>query len=171
LRPRGIFSLVAAMRAVAVALWALALACRSEPATTPAGSPAPAETPPAPDWRGAFEHTVRWDAERGAIVVAVHVDDGFHVYTTGETIGKPMQLALDEGEVQLDGDVVYPRGVTKDLPIGRSVIVEGDAEVVATVQRPAAPATASGAFRYQVCTDRACDRPRTEPFTVDIPAP
>lgn len=161
-----------------VALLGLLCACRGEStAPTEAARPAPPEPvamPPtsAPtDWKAAFSHDVRYDAERDAVVVDVDVDEGFHVYTEGETIGKPMKLTLDpEGPFEIDGAVTYPKGVTKDLPIGRSVIVEGAAEVVAPLKpRSAEPdGVAKGRFRYQVCTDEACDRPRTVSFEVDV---
>jgi len=182
-----------ALAGVLAALFATATACRTEtpdpsapkaarvgenrPAKTRETAPA-AERPESPDWEAAFDHEVGYDPARSAVVVRVEVAEGFHVYTNGETIGKPLRVALDEdGAFAIDGEVDYPKGVTKDLPIGRSVIVEGEAEVVAPIRaREAsaedaetdAPSTAHGTFRYQVCTDRACDRPRTEPFAVRV---
>lgn len=164
----------------------LVFACRAEAPSNPtsaspqaAPSGASDEAPdlparPAPDWKRAFRHEVRYDAERQAIVIAIEVDEGYHVYTEGETIGKPLHVALaEDGPYEIDGSVRYPEGVTKDLPIGRSVIVEGEAEVVAPI-RPrneedrGKPGSAEGRFRYQVCTDEACDRPRTQSFEVDV---
>ncbi len=186
--PRGSkFRLVALMSSLRVAmLAAIAVACRSE-ATGPAATETPtiekaapstpiaaAEPADAPDWKAAFRHEVAFDAVARSVVVDVDVAPGFHVYTQGETIGKPLLLRLTEGsDFDVDGDVRYPEGITKDLPIGRSVIVEGKARVVAPIKakNPDATAgTAAGKFRYQVCTDEACDRPRTEAFTIDVPA-
>jgi hypothetical protein len=163
------------------ALFGLLCACRGESTapTEPSTSPPPPEETAAPpaeaptDWKAAFSHRVRYDAERHALVVEVEVADGFHVYTQGETIGKPMKLTLaPEGAFEVEGGVTYPEGVTKDLPIGRSVIVEGEAEVVAPLKpkdgESAAADVAKGRFRYQVCTDEACDRPRTESFEVEV---
>lgn len=149
-----------------------ALEPESASAPTEGGPSAMPEAKAPTDWKRAFAHDVRYDSERTAVVVDVSVDDGFHVYTEGETIGKPMKLTLDpEGDFEIDGAVIYPEGVTKDLPIGRSVIVEGEAEVVAPIRRPSSGGgRAKGSFRYQVCTDEACDRPRTVSFEVEVPA-
>ena len=126
-----------------------------------------------PDWAAAFKHEIRFDAEKKAVVVAVELKPGFHAYTVGETIGRPLKLEFSEKSAyQPTGDIQYPAGETKDLPIGKSVIVHGKAEIVAPVAaKPAAPgASATGKFQYQVCTEEACDRPRTVDFEVAVPA-
>lgn len=125
---------------------------------------------PMPNWAEAFKYTTRWDAAKKAVVVDLDIAPGFHAYTVGETIGKPLvvELAADS-DFALASDVKYPTGVTKDLPLGRSVIVEGKSEIVAEVKPKAAPTgNAKGTLRYQVCTEKACDRPRTVPFTVAV---
>lgn len=153
---------------------ALALAaCKADPAQAPAAAPAPkAATAPVedqmPDWKAAFSHHVAFDPAAKAVTVHVKVAPGFHAYTVGETTGKPMLLTIaEDSEFGLEGDVKYPSGVTKDLPVGRSVIVEGEAEISAQVTpKSDAAKTVKGSFRYQVCTDEACDRPRTAPFAL-----
>lgn len=158
----------------------LGLGCRSEPTPTPPPSvpesskPAPAARE-SPDWKAAFRHEVRVRVEQTApsVVVDLKVADGFHVYTVGETIGRPLRLEIDDaGDYVASGDVVYPKGTTKDLPIGRSVIVEGEAEVVAPLKAKEGvqQGRARGTFHYQVCNDEACDRPRTAAFEVDVSA-
>jgi hypothetical protein len=71
------------------------------------------------------------------------------------------------------GDVEYPKGLEKNLPIGRSVIVEGNAQIYAPVapkpEAPAGPKKVKGTLRYQVCTEKVCDRPRTVPISADVP--
>lgn len=123
-----------------------------------------------PDWQKAIAHEARYDAERKAVVVKVQIQPGFHAYTVGESVGKPLRLELAEDSAYVAaGDIVYPEGKAKELPIGRSVIVEGAAEVVAPIQpKPEAHGPAKGTFHYQVCTDEACDRPRSAPFQVDV---
>jgi hypothetical protein len=125
---------------------------------------------PMPNWAEAFKYTARWDAATKAVVVDLDIAPGFHAYTTGETIGKPLVVELAaESDFVLASDVKYPTGVTKDLPLGRSVIVEGKSAIVAEVKaKAAATGDAKGTLRYQVCTEKACDRPRTVPFTVAV---
>jgi hypothetical protein len=137
--------------------------------------PAPEAPPPPkavidaqPDWKGAFKHTVRFEAASSELVVDVVVAPGFHAYTIGETVGKPMALELSaDGGWEADGEVVYPKGVEKDLPIGKSVIVEGSTSIKAKIKAKTDPKSeVKGTFRYQVCNESACDRPRNEPFTI-----
>jgi hypothetical protein len=168
---RRIFLLV-----LAAQLWACKKESSDEPPAPPAAPPTSPTTaaPPkeeGPDWQKAFQHTVRYDSTNKAIVVDVKIEPGFHAYTVGETIGKPMQLALDEASTYALGEVQYPAGTTKDLPIGKSVIVEGEAKIVGPIQKKPGPSAdqATGTFRWQVCTDEACDRPRTKPFAVEVP--
>ncbi|MCB9654611.1 MAG: hypothetical protein H6729_10835 [Deltaproteobacteria bacterium] len=130
------------------------------------------------DWSTAFHHTVRYDASQTALVVDVEVKPGFHAYTTGETIGRPLLLSMKpEGTFSVSGEVQYPAGVKKVLPIGTSMIVEGTAQVVAKLARRPSNTTANqegkaeGTFRYQVCSETACDRPRTVPFAVPVSQP
>ena|SRR5688572_22076673 len=156
------------MRSVLL-LTALLTACpakKDEPAPPP---PPPIEASDEPDWKTAFSHAVSYDDAKKAIVVDVTIQPGFHAYTVGETIGKPMAVALDENSPFVLGEVQYPQGTTKDLPIGKSVIVEGKAQIVAPIQKKeGAAGDATGTFKWQVCTDEACDRPRTQPFTVAV---
>lgn len=126
-----------------------------------------------PDWAAAFKHEIHFDGEKKAVVVAVALKPGFHAYTVGETIGKPLKLEFAaESAYQPSGEIQYPVGETKDLPIGKSVIVHGNAEIVAPVapKEGASGAAATGKFQYQVCTEEACDRPRTVDFSVAIPS-
>lgn len=148
--------------------------CR-EGSTGSTGSTAPAPNPTpeasAPDWREAFSHQVRYEPNDRAVVVDVRLAPGFHAYTTGETTGKPLKVELDpDSAYQLDGPVRYPKGVEKTLPLGKSVIVEGQTKVVAKIapRSPEATGPAKGSFHYQVCTDKACDRPRKAPFEVAV---
>lgn len=154
-------------------VWICAVALLGCDETKPAPPPRPQPVVETPSFATAFSHAVRYDTEKKAILVDVKIAPGFHAYTVGETVGKPMLVALDEGAAYRHaGDVVYPAGVEKTLPIGKSVIVEGSAQIVAPIEkRDGAEGPAAGTFRYQVCTDESCDRPRTAPFSVAPPAP
>lgn len=140
----------------------LACGCPKEEAPAPR-SAAPAA--PKIDWKSAIQHEVRWDDTRGSVVVDVTVKPGFHAYTTGEETGRPLKLEV-EAPAKL-ADVSYPKGETKMLPIGKSVIVEGKVEVVGKVE-DAGPKV-DGTFHYQVCRDDGCDRPRRAKFSVSRP--
>jgi hypothetical protein len=122
-----------------------------------------------PNWAEAMKYEVKLDAARKAVVVAIDLAPGFHAYTTGETIGRPLKVEIDaDSDLKANGDVTYPTGTAKDLPLGKSVIVEGKAEIVAPVNAEGdlAGKKAKGKFQYQICTDEACDRPRTAPFEI-----
>jgi hypothetical protein len=152
-------------RTIVLVLSLAACESSSKPPAAPASAPTAEK---GPNWEAAFQHQARWDAARKAVVVDVTIAPGFHAYTTGETVGKPLLVEISpDSELALEGDVVYPAGVPKDLPIGRSVIVEGKAEIVAKVTPKSEGADdAKGTLRYQVCTEQACDRPRTAAFAV-----
>ena len=146
------------------------MACKPgapDPAAAPPEPPAPKKR--GPDYKNAFTHQVRYDRASQAVVVDLKVAPGFHAYTVGETIGKPLAVQLDDTTpYEHAGPVRYPKGKTKNLPIGRSVIVEGEAQIVAPIRpKPGASGNATGVLRYQICTDDACDRPRKVPFTVE----
>jgi hypothetical protein len=155
-------------------LWltVLVFGCQKEAGAPAADAPPPTPAPKAtgPDWAAAFKHTISADPAQNQVVVKVEIQPGFHAYTVGETVGKPLALEVsEESAYALDGEVQYPAGVTKDLPIGKSVIVEGQAEVRAKVKaKTDGKGMAKGTFRYQVCTDEACDRPRNVPFEVAV---
>lgn len=130
-----------------------------EPSLTP---PPPVQK--GPDWKSAFKHEIKLDRGKKSLLVDVKVAPGYHAYTVGESIGKPLKITVDEDSAwSLAGEVQYPKGEEKDLPVGKSVIVEGEAQIVAPVEKKA-DGKAKGKFRYQVCTDEACDRPRTVTF-------
>jgi len=121
-----------------------------------------------PDWGSAFTAASRWDAGKKAVVVDVSVAPGFHAYTTGETVGKPLLLTVKPESALKVAEVEYPKGTTKELSTGRSVIVEGKAEIVAIVSDPVAGKSVDATLRYQVCTPEACDRPRTVDLAVAV---
>ena len=152
--------------AIALAIAMMLGACARD-ATPERHATAPA---PAPEWDKALTYTARVDGARSALVVDVKVATGFHAYTAGETIGKPMTLAVaPDSEIAAAGPTAYPKGAVKELSVGRSVIVEGSAELVAPLAAPAAGKTVKATFAYQVCTDTACDRPRSMPLSVTMP--
>ena len=136
----------------------LFLGCKEAPPP-----PAPPLRAPSTDFSQALTYTTSLDANGQVLTVELSIAPGFHAYTTGETTGRPLALTVDEtSDFASNGPVDYPKGVTKDLELGRSVIVTGAAEISAPVApREGTPGkTVAAEFAYQVCTDEACDRPR-----------
>lgn len=143
--------------------------CR-DPGSAPPAPPSASEARAGnrlPDWQAGFRYEVAVHGDR--LVVEFEVQEGFHVYTVGETVGRPLKLTIDpESPVQPAGPVVYPKGETKQLSIGQSVTVEGAGNLRVPLKMPAEASQVTGRFRYQVCTDSLCDRPRTRPFRVPV---
>lgn len=145
-------------------LWPLLVLILGCPAEAPESTSHTREGAP-PDWASAFRQEAAWDEAREAVVVTVRLAPGFHAYTTGEETGRPLRIELDPTSPRvLDGSPEYPKGVERQLAVGRSVIVEGTARIVAPT-RPREEGSAAdrveGKLHYQVCTDEACDRPRS----------
>src|SRR5262249_51315845 len=150
-------------RALALVLL-LAAACKEEP---PAAR-RPDKPEDTPNFEAAFQHKERWDPAKKALVVELTIAPGFHAYTTGEATGKPLAVELaPDSDLVANGAIEYPKGAIKDLPIGRSVIVEGSAEIVAPAvlkEGAGSPPKLRGTLRYQICTEKSCDRPRSTKF-------
>lgn len=104
------------------------------------------------------------DKASGKLTVMLKIKPGFHAYAPGEEIGKPVELAV-EAPWTIEGPVQIPAGQKKDLgELGTSVILEGDVPLTATVK--GGNGELKGAVSAQVCTDKACDRPKKHAFTV-----
>ncbi len=119
------------------------------------------------DFAKAIDIAARYDAGTKAVVVSIAIAPGFHAYTEGETVGRPLKLVIAPGSPVELKDPRYPTGTQKMLPIGRSMVVEGKAEIVAplvlkgTAEPPPAGTPIRAQLSYQVCKETACDRPRT----------
>lgn len=164
------------MRAL-ISLFALALAvsaCPQEPAAGEFGEAKPLkddgivrkiEAPPAaPDFATAVEVVPAFDKATSKVTVLLKIKPGFHAYAPGEAVGKPVDLAVD-APWALEGAVLIPEGKKKDLgELGTSMILEGDVPLAVTVKGGAGEL--KGNVMAQVCTDKACDRPKKHPFTV-----
>ena len=144
------------------------VSCKSE-GEAPAAAPSSPATDEAPSFGTAITLRPRFDASANVVIMTAQLRPGFHVYTTGETIGRPIRLELEkDGDWKANGEPEYPAGITKTTALGTSVVVEGTAEcrlpVKAAVEMPG---SLHGEFHYQVCTDSACDRPRKLAFEID----
>jgi len=128
------------------------------------------KTPPAPeappDWNSALAVVPAYDAATGNLVVVLKIKPGFHAYGPGEEVSKPVSLTIDaQNGWAVDGAVDIPAGTKKDLgALGTSVILEGDVPLKARLTKGSG--ALSGVVEAQVCTDKACDRPKKHPFTI-----
>ena len=127
--------------------------------------PNPADA--APDFANAMEMVPAFDKASGKLTVTIKLRPGYHAYAPGEEVGKPVALSVDEskGGWKVEGAVHVPAGQKKDLgALGTSVILEGNIDVTATVK--GGSGDLEGKLETQVCTDKACYRPRAHPFKV-----
>jgi hypothetical protein len=154
-----------------VALLALNLGCKPEPAGFGEGEKvvedgkvreAP-EMPKAPDFKNAMQLSAALSGESD-LTVTLQLKEGFHAYAPGEKVGKPVQLSVAEaGGWKMEGAPVIPNGREKDLgELGKSLVLEGKVPLKAVVKGGAG--AVKGQVRVQICTDTACDRPRSVPF-------
>jgi hypothetical protein len=127
--------------------------------------PAPVPEAP-PDWASALTVVPAYDAATQSLTVVLKIKEGFHAYGPGEEVSKPVALTVKaENGWAVDGAVQIPPGVKKDLgALGQSVILEGDVAIKAKLT-PGSGAI-EGVVETQVCTDKACDRPRKHPITI-----
>lgn len=148
------------VRMASLALFFL-LACTSRTSETPVEAK---EAPEVLDFQRAISIEPRLAED--AVVVSIRLEPGFHTYTTGETVGRPLKLTLaEDGVWQATGAPSYPEGKKKETALGTSVVVENNAEVRLPVEPTVpSPGALRGKLRYQVCTETACDRPREAIF-------
>lgn len=123
------------------------------------------DAPPAPpDFANAIELVPAFDKATSKVTVTLKIKPGFHAYAPGEPTGKPVELAVD-APWTVEGTVAIPEGKKKDLgELGTSVILEGDVPLTAVVK--GGTGEVKGTVAAQVCTDKACDRPKKHPFAV-----
>ncbi|MBM4282097.1 MAG: hypothetical protein FJ137_15500 [Deltaproteobacteria bacterium] len=118
------------------------------------------------NWDTALAIAPAFDAASSTLTVTVQLKPGFHAYGPGEEVSKPVGLVVDgtHGWI-VDGAVDIPAGQKKDLgELGTSVILEGSIPLKAKLK--GGKGAVAGVVEVQVCTDKACDRPRKHHFTV-----
>jgi len=117
-----------------------------------------------PDFAGAMTVTPSYDAATQKLTVTLDIKEGFHAYGPGEETGKPVSLVVDPASgFTVKGDVAIPAGKEKNLgELGKSVILEGQVPVTAILEGTSE--TVRGTVNVQICTDKACDRPRPHAF-------
>lgn len=119
-----------------------------------------------PDFASAFTLAPAYDAKSGQLVVTLRFKKGYHAYAPGEEVGKPISLAVAEANGwKVDGSVDIPAGKEKDLgELGKSFVLEGEVPIKAKLT--GGSGDVEGQVTVQVCTDKACDRPRPHAFKV-----
>ncbi|HEY1100695.1 MAG TPA: protein-disulfide reductase DsbD domain-containing protein [Myxococcota bacterium] len=129
------------------------------------GKPQPLPEAP-PDWNSALAVVPAYDQANQQLLVLLKIKPGFHAYGPGEEVSKPVAMSVTATNGwSVDGAVDIPAGAKKDLGVlGTSVILEGDVPLKAKL-KPGSGAI-EGVVEVQVCTDKACDRPRKHPFTI-----
>lgn len=176
---------------VGVVSVALGLALGCKPPESPPARPAAADAPPngkalmggkpqegsggtanaMPDFAKAIAVTVGMADPLGAqtkeatLRAQVRLEPGFHAYAPGEQTGRPLAFEVTSAGWVLQAQDI-PKGEEKDLgDLGRSRVLTGEVNASATVQRAGAGGGAlEGRFHYQVCSETACDRPRSTAF-------
>jgi len=162
---------------IAVATVGAVAACETPAADDGFGKPKPVKNdgmvqkpqplPEAPpDWASALAVAPTWDKGTETLTVQLKIKEGFHAYGPGEEVSKPVALNVTaQNGWAMSGAADIPAGTKKDLgALGTSVILEGDVAIKAKLT----PGTGAidGVVEVQVCTDKACDRPRKHPFTI-----
>lgn len=153
---------------------ALIAACPTKPADGDFGEAKPVTDdgivrkinvpPAAPDFGNAVALVSVFHKPTSQLTVTLHIKPGFHAYAPGEEVGKPVDLVVDAPWI-VGGEVTIPAGSKKDLGnLGTSMILEGDVPLSVTVKD--GTGDVKGNALVQVCTDKACDRPRKHAFAV-----
>lgn len=110
---------------------------------------------------------IKADFDRSSHVVKVHVslDPNIHAYGDKETVGRPVNLVIDEsGNYKAQGPLHRPKSISKKFADGQtSFVLEKDFSVEQKVSDGTGPLNAT--FYLQVCSHHQCDRPRTYQFT------
>lgn len=108
----------------------------------------------------------KYDKASNTLTVTLNLKKGFHAYAAGEEIGMPVKMTVAQtGGWKVEGEPNIPAGKKKDLgELGTSMILEGNVPVTAKVVGGEGPI--EGEMKVQVCTEKACDRPRTHKFKI-----
>ena len=127
--------------------------------------PAPLPEAP-PKWDEALIVVPAYDEATQGLTVLLKIKEGFHAYGPGEEVSKPVAMSVTEANGwAVDGAVDIPAGKKKDLgTLGTSVILEGDVPLKAKLKQ--GQGTLEGVVEVQVCTDKACDRPRKHAWKI-----
>lgn len=119
------------------------------------------------DFSKTFSISSSFDHGSTALIVDINLDDTVHAYAEGEQVGKPVKLELvsKNGWHALEKPQV-PTGRKKSLgALGDSVVIEGPFRITQKLKAGQGPGEA--VLHLQVCTNNACDRPRTHQLLIN----
>ncbi len=120
----------------------------------------------APDFKNAVKVETHYDPNQKKIIANVSVAKGLHAYAAGSETGVPVSLTIDEkGGWQKTSEVFLPKGESKKLASGKSVVLHDAFELSVKVDK--GRGAIEGKVGVQVCTEKLCDRPRKYPFKVN----
>ncbi len=94
------------------------------------------------------------------LTVQVTLPDGKHAYAPGEKVGRPVSLEIspETGWKQV-GATQLPKGNSKHLLSNRFEI---------KTQLTGSSGDISGILKMQMCSDKACERPRDYAFKISL---
>ena len=106
-------------------------------------------------------YAISHEIKSNILIITISLKNNYHAYALGERIGKPIGLEIiPEHGWAAAGPLTMPPGQSKKLSsLGPSQILEG----TFSLSRPIKIGTQKGKalLHMQICTDTACDRPRT----------
>ena len=119
-----------------------------------------------PDFANALSIASSYDKASEQILVELKIGEGFHAYAPGEEVGIPVVLDVaTDGNWKAVGESEMPAGKIKDLgELGKSLILEGAVQIRTKVA--GGTGDIKGHVKVQICTKKACDRPRKHPFQI-----
>lgn len=117
------------------------------------------------DFSKHFRIEANFDRSSQSVKVHVFLDKNIHAYGAGETIGRPVNLIIDQsGNYTTKGPLKVPKSISKKFPGGETAyVLEKEFFVEQKVSEGTGPLNAT--FYLQVCSQHQCDRPRTYQYT------
>lgn len=117
------------------------------------------------DFAKHFRIAANFDQSSHLVKVNVSLDKGIHAYGSGETIGRPVNLMIDDsGNYKAIGPLRLPKSMIKQFSGSEeSHVIEGDFSLEQKVSAGQGPLKVT--FFLQVCSEHQCDRPRTYHFS------
>lgn len=119
-------------------------------------NPAPSQQP----FRFDDNYTINHHLDNDVLSVVVNLKNGLHAYGFEESIGKPINLKINQENGWMSiGKPKFPNShKTRLKGLGEADTLENQFEITQKIKRGKGPGKAL--FYLQVCTDTMCDRPR-----------
>jgi hypothetical protein len=116
------------------------------------------------DFSSKFSIKSEFDEAKSELLVTVNLDDSLHAYAPKEKFGKPIKIEISpKNGWSADGATVLPTGKKIELgSLGESIVYEGRIQLRQKLKK--GDGVGEALLHLQVCTDKACDRPRIHPL-------